>query len=226
MTGSELLTQIYYAYRGKGASRVPAWGSEKANTAIAIANRKKDEWARDPNNRWQSLFAIRNDGTVDVNDTTYPLDADFIYPSDEALVTKTDGSEVYYPIVPPQRRNDFSQAIYITGNAAKVANFAHEIDSGLDGGTLSIPGYYLPADLANDDDVVSVDDPIWLALATAAELARNDASKEDQFNNLMGMANDRYEKMVLANNGGAYNQPMNVPNNMPAVGATTDEWYA
>ena len=55
MIASELLTQIYYAYRGKGATKVPVWGSEKANAAIAIANGKKDEWAKDTKQMWNSL---------------------------------------------------------------------------------------------------------------------------------------------------------------------------
>ena len=73
MIASELITQIYYAYRGKGASKVPAWGSEKSDTALAIANRKKNEWARDSKYYWSSLFSYTTPnelGSVSTSGTT------------------------------------------------------------------------------------------------------------------------------------------------------------
>lgn len=75
METSDLITQTYYAYRGKGVSKTPVFGSEKFNTALAIANRKQREWARDSNQTWGSNFksditAITQPGTVATTATT------------------------------------------------------------------------------------------------------------------------------------------------------------
>lgn len=56
MTGQEFLDNTYNTYRGKVQSRTPAFGSDKANIVLAIGNRKIQEWATDPRNKWNSLF--------------------------------------------------------------------------------------------------------------------------------------------------------------------------
>ena len=73
MIALDLINDIYTAYRGKIASRTPALGSDKANVALAIANRKIIEWATDPRNKWNSLFdtvAPNEPGTVATTATT------------------------------------------------------------------------------------------------------------------------------------------------------------
>lgn len=73
MNATNLITEVYYAYRGKGATRVPVWGSEKQQTALAIANRKQNEWATDSDQIWASNFsatAPNEAGTVATAGTT------------------------------------------------------------------------------------------------------------------------------------------------------------
>lgn len=225
MLASELLDEIYAAYRGKTVDRTPAWSEAKAVRAITIANRKIREWATDPNNRWASLFSVNDVGTIDTATFTYDLDDTFFMPSDYALVTKTDDTNVQYPIVPPQRRDQYSQALYISGFDPKTITFAQTIDAGLDGGTLKMPGYYIPDPLSAEGSFVPVDIPEWLVYVTASELARNDAAKEDQVANLVGQANDLYRKMIDNNNGGAFLQGLTIVNNMPNVGSSSDyDW--
>ena len=226
MLASTLIDEVYRAYRGKGASRTPAWGTEKANTALSIANRKQREWATDPNNRWASLFEVRDVSPVIATNTpTYDLDDDFMFPSDYAMVTRTSGSLSQYPIITPQRRNLYEQGLYISGRSPKQVTFSQTIDTGLSGGTLAIPGYYMPADMVNASDTVAVDSPEWLIYITASELARNDAAKDDQYVNLVNQANDLYRKMIDNNNGGAFLQPFNIANNMPQINDGLDyDW--
>ena len=57
MNVTEAIQSIYYVYRGKGASKTPIFGSEKANTCLAIMNRKKNEWANDSDQTWVSNFS-------------------------------------------------------------------------------------------------------------------------------------------------------------------------
>lgn len=226
MEAQELLNQIYYAYRGKGVSKVPAWGTEKANLAIAIANRKMKEWARDPYHRWASLFEVRDlADPIDPAQFSYDLDTDLIANSDYVFIVKTDDTRLEYPVVTPNKRNGNGQCFYIAGRNPKQLVWATEtIDAGLDGATISLAGYYLPADLELVDDLVSVDDPNWLVYITAAELARNDPAKDDQFGNLVGQANDLYQKMVAANSFSGYLQPNAIEYSMPDIGGDGDGW--
>jgi len=73
MTGQELLDAVYTVYRGKGQSKTPLWGSEKANIVISIYNRKKNEWASDSDQTWASTFSMTSPnepGTVATTGTT------------------------------------------------------------------------------------------------------------------------------------------------------------
>lgn len=225
MIAQELLNDVYLVYRGKIQSRTPAWGSDKANVAIAIANRKQREWATDSRNKWNSLFEIASVGTINTSTLTYDLDDTFFASSDYARIVKTDDSVVQYQIVRAQQRDTVSgQALYIHGSDPKKITFAQEIDAGLSGAELFVPGYYIPADIVNSTDTILVDDPSWLVYATASELARNDPSKDDQFATLVGMANEAYLKMSNANNDVGFGQPNSVNSFMPALGNQEDDW--
>lgn len=226
MTGQQLLNQIYYAYKGKDTSRHPAWGTAKATTAIDIANRKQREWATDPRNKWNSLFEIRAITPVidalTTPTTTYDLASDFFAPSDYVRIVKTDGSVYEYPITQAQKRNTYDQALYIHGSNPKKITFAQTIDTGLDGATMYVPGYYLPADITSASQFIVVDEPDWLVYITASELARNDAAKDDQYVNLVNQANDLYRKMCDANNDSGFLQLSTVTVNMPIIGLGED----
>lgn len=285
MLASELLSDAYIAYRGKIASKTPVWGSDKAILALAIANRKQKEWAKDSNQIWVSTFksditAITQPGTVATVGTTaltgtdtyftdyavgdtitvsgetvrtiaaitsdtaltvtvaftntassltftrqpiiatgvqeYSLHRNFFVPSDSVVVT-TSTQDVTFKLAKPQMRD--TADVYISGNNPKVITFYNDIESTnqIVGGTLKIPGYYIPDSMVASTDMVKVDDPEWLVYATAAELARNDAAKQDQFPNLLGMANDLYGKMISANNNIGFGQGGKVPNHMPQI---------
>lgn len=294
LTASQLLLDIYRAYRGKPDTRTPAWGSDKANLAISIANRKLSEWATDPRNKWNSLFeltppseagtvatvgttTLTGTGTyftdynvgdnitisgetvrtiatitsdtsltvtvafsntasgktftrqtiIDETVNTYVLHRNFYLPSDYLRITKTDGTYFEYPIIPAQRRNTLDQAGYIHSLNPKQLTLATTIDSQQDGAVLTLPGYYQPSSISASTDIVPVDDPNWLVYSTAAELARNDAAKDDMYPVLAGMANDLYTKMSNANSDNAFLQPNSITNDMPQVSLGPDEnWLA
>lgn len=292
MIVSEFVEQVFYAYRGKTANRVPTSGTEKYNLYLSIGNRKKTEWATDSNNRWASLFSattpnepgtVATTGTttltgtdtnftdyevgdkitvdgetvrtidtiasdtsltvtsafsntasgktftrtmiINTSDSSYKLHRRFFVPSDYLRIDRTDTSYVEYPIVLPQRRNvSTEQSAYISGYNPKNITFATDIDTLDSGGTLTVPGFYIPGDFSSASDFIPVDDPNWLVYITASELARNDPAKEDQYPTLLAMANDLYRKMVDQNNGGTFLQPNGIAYNMPAIGDSTGDW--
>ena len=225
MTAQKLLERAWRAYRGKDITKTPVWASDKANMVLDIANQKKDEWAKDPNQVWSSLFDIKDiTPVIDVSTFTYSLDASFLFPSDYFLILRTTGDIAQVSLTKPQKRLDNETSLYISGSNPKKVTFAGTfIDAGFSGGTLKAPGYYLPADMTTSTSVVAVDDPDWLVYATAAELARNDPAKEDQFSNLLGMANNLYEKMIAANNNIGFKQDNSIPYDMPSIGDSSQD---
>ena len=219
MDAQKLLKRAWRAYRGKVEEKTPSFGSDKADLVIDIANQAQEEWARNSKIHWNSLFEERNIGIVDTSVFTYELDDDFLFPSDYIIIEQLDGNRREIPITKPQKRNDNKTKVYLSGNNPKKITFAGDtIDSVLNGGTILMPGYYLPSEIVNSTDLVTADDPNWLVYATAAELTRNDPAKEDQYANLIGKANDLYLNMITANEDSGYRQDNTMPTIMPTVG--------
>lgn len=108
---------------------------------------------------------------------------------------------------------------YIHGLNPKTITFADEIvaTSQLVGGVLSVPAFYMPSELVNATDLISVDNPEWLLYIVASELARNDPAKESQFPTLVGIANDQYSKMVASNFNLGFLNNNTVYNAMPQI---------
>jgi len=154
----------------------------------------------------------------------YSLHRNFYVPSDTVTVT-TSTQDVTFNFAKPEARD--TADVYISGRNPKLLTFYNDIESTsqIVGGTLKVPGYFVPSDLVSATDLVAVDDPEWLVYATASELARNDAAKDDQFATLLGMANDLYRKMINANNAIGFLQGGTVPNNMPQISPSLDvDW--
>jgi len=289
MNTTEAIQSIYYAYRGKGASKTPIFGSEKANTCLAIMNRKKNEWANDSDQTWVSNFnyvapnevgLVSTAGTTTLTGTntyftdyqvgdkitvygetvrtidtitsdtvltvsvaftntasslthkrtiiiqsgvqSYNLNRSFLTPSDKVLVTTTSSNTLKLGLATPQERES---DCYISSRNPKVLTFVNDITSTDQkvGGTLSVPAYYLPADMVLATDLVPVDNPEWLVYIVASELARNDPAKESMFATLVGMANDLYVKMVSANSNIGFLNGGTVYNNMPQISNDLNE---
>lgn len=222
MTFQDILDQSYLIFRGKTQSRTPAFGSEKADVVLSIANRKVREWAGDSKQTWASLFKIEDiSPVIDLSTFTYTLPTGFMNPSDHFLVLRTTGDLSEVPVTKPQQRLDNTSKVYISGNP-KTVTFTR-IEPGFDGGTLKAPGYYFPTPMTTASSVAYIDDPDWLTYAVAAELARNDSARQDQFGNLIGIANELYRGMVEANNNLGFGQSNTVPNLMPVIGDQSED---
>lgn len=215
MLVSELIVDINYAH--KGNNRAPTEGSDKWNRTLAIANRKVREWAADSNTAWNSLFEEDDIGTFSTTQA-YPLSAGTQKLSD--FVYLRDGTrEMAFNVVAPQRRAEFTNAVYVSGNP-KTLTFTDAIaaDHPFIGADIIVPCYKVPTALTAGTDTVRIDSTEWLTYAVAAELARNDPAKDDQFSNLIGMANDLYQQMKDNNNVAPYAQPFDIPVEVTTTG--------
>lgn len=210
---SELVNEVYLAYRGK-LSNVPAAGTEKYNRILLIANRNVRQWALDSTVDWPSRYEQRVIGTTSIGTQSYELDDDIVRISDYVRLVDANNQVKYSTAFKPQTTAAMTTGCYISGTDPKQLTFIDVIGETLDGLSITVPCYTLPDDMINPGDTVLIDNPQWLIYATAAELARNDYSKEEQYSNLQGIANDLYANMKSDAEANAYSQPNGVPNNM------------
>ncbi len=203
---SELFSQVNTTFRGSDDD-VPAVGTTDYTLWLGTTNRKINEWARDGKRTWESLFEVRTVGTIATGTQSYGLD-DILVPSDDVSVTKA-GIVTKYNLVKPQERGRVSSCVYISGRDPKSLVFHDPIlsTSSIIGGSITMGGIWLPANLTKGTDVIPVDDPYWLVYAVASELAFNDLTYQDKYPDLVNKANNLYSKMVSNNNRGTNNNP-------------------
>lgn len=149
----------------------------------------------------------------------YSLHRSLILPSDQVLVTTTADSDRYYDFLHPQERNTTNQRVFIYDDLPKLLGFSAEITSTQDivGGSLYVPGYYLPDDMTAATDILPFPDDKWGIMATAAEIAFNDIIYEDKADGINAKANALYAQMAQANRSGTWNNPRKVPTNVSRI---------
>lgn len=213
MDALKFLSQVNYALRGVDDD-APTIGTDDANYWLSILNRKKNEFYNNTKVLWDSSWDVVSPGTISVGDNNISLDINFIAPSNEVYIETVDGSKVYINVVSPRRRGS-SQCVYITGITQKTVNFNNPVtaDSNLVGGTLYVPGYYIPKDinLSVGASKVPLPDPYWGVLAVASEIAFNDLSYEDKASDLNTKANNLYSQLVRSNRRNVYGLPKPIP---------------
>lgn len=201
--------QTWLAY--KGNNRWPAVGTDKYNRIVMIANRKLRELAGRGTKNWRFFWdQINLDDLVTAGIRAYGFPNNVIKASDSVFIDDDENNEMAeYKIVAPQRRNLFGQCCYITDANPLILNFSENIEAGnpIVGMTIRVPVYARPSALSDADDTIPLPEPDWLVYETAAELARNDPAKDDQFGNLQGIANDKFADMVATDEGSPFGQP-------------------
>lgn len=177
-------------------------GGEDWNKALAIANRYIDAWMGEPGADWDSTYHTVDCGPVAATDT-FVLDASIYRVSNDAgdpvRIVHTDGNHTDYVLVSAGQLNRYNdRACARIGRQLKFAKAFTETDPQF-GGTLQVPGYVKPDYLVNPDDTIPIDDPNWLVLVTAAELARTDLTQAQNYPLIIGEANNAMTAMKQAN---------------------------
>jgi phosphohistidine swiveling domain-containing protein len=139
----------------------------------------------------------------------YSLSRRFLNPSDKIIILTTAGHEDEYTVVKPQDRDTVFRAVYISGHDPQTITFEDDITStsAIVGGTLEIPGFYMPDPMVNATDLIPVDDPDWLVYSVAGELAFNDLTYESKSADLILQANLLYKEMTRNNRRGTAGNP-------------------
>lgn len=217
MTVTEAITGINYALRGIDDD-APSDGSDEWNFWLSELNRKKDELYRDTQKHWSEAFLVQSVGTITANTaltfnllTTY-LQASGTGENQAAYVIGTDGTRYNLDLIEPEEIEKGQQALYISGRNPQVIHFTEEItaDDPMVGGTLYLPGYYLPANMTTGADELPFPDNQWAVLAVAASIAFSDVTYEDKVEGLNAQANNLYELMVVNSRAGTHGAPRKV----------------
>ena len=152
----------------------------------------------------------------------YNLHRSFIAPANKIYVLTTADDKVYSDIIKPRQDDGINSNVYIHGVNPKTLTFNTDIEStdSVVGGSLFVPGYYMPDDVSLETDELPLPDPYWGVMATAAEIAFGDITYEDRAEGLNTKANALYMQMVRANRRGTYGEPKKSPTNVYRVRST------
>lgn len=215
---SEAISQISYILRGTDDD-APVSGTEEHTYWLSFLNRIKNGYFQDVVQTPSEAYSVESLGTITASATpSYNLDATFIAPSGDGdssgvYVVTTSDQRINFTLIKPEQRSVERQEVYIAGTNPEKLYFSNEIEATdqIVGGELFVAGYYMPADLADDADVLPFSYPDWAVLATAAEIAYNDIVYEDRADGISARAEEAYRKMTNKKRRGTYGQPRRTP---------------
>lgn len=155
---------------------------------------------------------------IDSSVEGYHVHRSLLSPSDKVYV-QTPTQKIFLDLIKPQENDYVNQSVHISGGNPQLLTFTQDIqaDDQMVGGTLVIPGYYMPGDVSAESDLLPVPDPNWLVLATAAEIAFTDIVYEDRAETLNSRANALWKQMVTKNQRGTYKNPRKVAYNVKRI---------
>lgn len=213
-----------YALRGTDDD-APTSGSDEWNYWLSVLNDKKNELFRDVKQNWDGSHEVRSLGTITASAAPYfNLPTDFIAPSGDyagaGAYVVNNGQRHELTLKKANDVGPRNTEIYIDSRNPQVVRFGAEITATdpLVGGTLYMPGYYMPADLTSGTDSLPFTDPLWVIYASAAEVAFGDVVYEDKAEALNTKANYHYDLMVQNNRRGIHNSPRRVSYAVRRVG--------
>lgn len=159
--------------------------------------------------------------TTIIDDTVgaYNVHRNLLGISDRAYVLDTTGQKHFLDVIHPQERDYSTRQVHLSGGNPQILTFTEDIESGeaIDGGTLVIPGYYLPADLTTGTELLPIPDPNWMVMAVAAEIAFSDIIYEDRAETLNVKANALWTAMLARNRRGSYGNTRKMPYAMKRI---------
>ena len=217
MTVSEFLTYVNDALRGTDED-APNIGTDEANYWLRTLNRKKNELYQNAKILWDETWEVKSLSSISASATpSYNCASTLIAPSDEVYAVDSNSQTVYFDLIKPRERPHNGRAFYLSGMNPQVLRCTNAIVSSEDlvGGTLYLPGYYLPADINVSSETGSTTipflDPYYGVMAVASEVAFNDITFEDKAPDLAGKANYLYQQMVRKNRRNTHGKPGKLP---------------
>ena len=202
MTTSEFVTATFHKATGK----LPTFqsGTTKWNNIVASGNFYIRQWAGEKDVDWFSLYdPAFSVGKVTATDT-FDLDKTIrkisVQDGDSIRVTHLNGNYTDYVLTSPSLLKTHKYGNYVAkiGKTLRFNRSFATTDQQF-GGTITVPAFLHPKQIARDKDVVPVDDPNWLVLVCAADYVRNDITRKDLRADLIDEANGVMSRMVQDN---------------------------
>lgn len=195
-----VIQRAYLAAQRKATP--PASTTTKYATLLGLVDAAQDDWQTEPGIEWNSLYELVSNGTVTATDT-FDLDDSIRYVSkrDGDFVTLTNGTNTQEVLLvnPDQLySNRYNFACAQIGRTLKFSK-AFTASSTTFGYTIKIPAIIYCDDITAGSSAIQCDDPMYLAYMVAAEFIRTDVVKGGQYNNLLGKAAERMDKMKQDN---------------------------
>lgn len=199
MTLSELVTAVLLKATGKVTSLTSS--DTKYQKVLGIANFYIQQWSNTKDVDWSSLYdAEYSIGTVSTT-KTYELDSEIRKISDsrgDTVQVVKGGQLDEYNVVPADRLRTYDASAKVCAQMGHnlVFRTAFSSDSQWIGASILVPVYLYAESLEAANSEVPVDIPEWLVLMCAAEYVRNDITKQNQYPNLIGEANEVMQRMI------------------------------
>ena len=223
MTTQDQGIQAAYMF-AQGKPVMPLAGTTKYVLLQSLLNWYIQQWATEQGVDWQSLyqyFTCTTTPTSGINAVVTPTDTFYLPIANISKISKQEGDfvrivwtngvqESDYTIYPITKLYDNSFKYnyvgggYLRGRCAIVGSMlifdtpfiatSPEI-----GGSIKVPGYGNPPVIANSTDPILIDDPTWAIYMSAAEMDRNDVTKQGNYGGLIAMATDVMQQMKEAN---------------------------
>ena len=214
MTLSELVTAVLLKATGKVTSLTSS--DTKYQKVLGIAN---FTFNSGQTQRCRLELALRRRvlHRYRINHKTYELDSEIRKISDsrgDTVQVVKGGQLDEYNVVPADRLRTYDASARYAPKWGTTLCFVQPLArtaSGL-GHQSSCPFTYTPSlEAANSE--VPVDIPEWLVLMCAAEYVRNDITKQNQYPNLIGEANEVMQRMIDDNDAQVADVPIFFSNN-------------
>jgi hypothetical protein len=218
MTTADFIQEINDKLRALD-DEAPSSGSDEFLYWLRIANRVRRNLYKDTKKQWSATFQVVEVGTISASTApTFDLEDTFLSPASGCYVITTEDVRHDFDIVEPQDSSHNTQQCYIAGDDPKILYFTQEIAASnqIVGGTLYLPAYVMPDAIASTGTVVC-DDPDWLVVATAAQIAAGDLTYEDKVGDLNAEANSLYKQMTSTNRGGVAGKPRTSKYDVPSI---------
>ena len=222
MLVSEFMSEVNDNLRGIDDD-APVADSTEWQYWLRVANRIRRTLYRDLSKSWPATYTLAEIGTIAAStDPTFDLEEEYLGPANDAYVIDLEGHRRDFKIIKPQEKDYRQQEVFVAGADPQVLSFTKEIITGdaMIGGTLFLPAYFMPDDMANASDTVVVDDPDWLAMATASEIAFGDITYEDKAPDINNKANTLYKAMIQNNMRGTYGNARITPTRVQRIPGT------
>lgn len=178
-----------------GAPRELAPGSSRYERMLAIANMAAMQWESEPDVLWGSLCQTVNVGTARAAGD-YELPEDVRTVDVRQFVTIEKDSQAWtFPFISPQLLRQGCYGVAVFGWRLQFNGITEQMQ----GGAVKVPVVMRLEPMKRPGDKVMVDDPNWLVYMMAAEFVRNSRTKQNQYSNLIAMAQSAMEGMKSRN---------------------------